>query len=67
MPLLDAKCEIISYMGLVAGTQVNGTFAGPGYAVYGRAETLDCLATWVVRLLILIRNVNYESSISDLC
>jgi hypothetical protein len=35
--------------------------AGPGYGGYGRANTLDSLATWVVPLLILVVNLNYSS------
>lgn len=35
--------------------------AGPGYKDFGRANTLDSLATWVVPLLILVVNLNYAT------
>ena len=41
--------------------------AGPGYGTYGRANTLDSLATWVVPLLILVVNFNYPAFDQQIC
>lgn len=35
--------------------------AGPGYGSYGKANTLDSLATWVIPLLVLVVNLNYAA------
>lgn len=43
------------------GLQACELLAGPSFAGYGRGNTLDSIATWVVPLLILVGNVNYAS------
>lgn len=43
------------------GLQACEALAGPSYGGYGRAQTLDSLATWVVPLLVLVVNLNYAS------
>lgn len=43
------------------GLEACGLLAGPNHGNYGRGNTLDSIATWVVPLLILLGNVNYAS------
>ncbi len=43
------------------GLQACEALAGPGHTSYGRANTLDAIATWVIPLLVLLGNINYAS------